>query len=338
MTERTDRVGFAREILLHDDILILTHSHPDADTAGTGIALYNALSAAGKNAAVACTDELPKHIAFLEEYACGKNCFFGKSFEGILTPTYIVSVDVASRMLIGAALSEYADNISLALDHHDINTLPCGLLFDEEFSSSAGETLYFVILEMEKLLSKKLIDKNTACALFSAISSDSGNFKFSNTRGRTMSAAGDLIELGADNAGISRKLFDIKSLGTFKAEALCTKNVRFFENGKIAFSYISRPELAENGINETELDTCVQLLRMIEGVEIAIFAKEKTGDDGKEKYRLSMRSNEFADVANICAGFDGGGHKKAAGCTVFGSLSEVIEKTVGVATAELSNA
>lgn len=337
MTERIDRAGFAREIISQDNILILTHSHPDADTAGTGIALYNALAAAGKNVAVACTDELPAHIAFLEEYACGENCFFGKGFEESFLPSYVVSVDVASLSLIGSSLSEYAKNISLALDHHDINTLPCGLLFDEEFSSSAGETLYFVILEMEKLLSKRLIDKNTACALFAAISSDSGNFKFSNTRGRTMSAAGELIELGADNAEISRKLFDIKSLGTFKAEALCTKNVRFFENGKIAFSCIARSELAENSIEETELDTCVQLLRMIEGVEIAIFAKEKTGDDGKEKYRLSMRSNEYADVAKICAGFEGGGHKKAAGCTVFGSLSEVVEKTVGAATAELLN-
>ena len=335
MTKLTDAIGFAREILLHDDILILTHSHPDADTAGTGIALYNALSAAGKNAAVACTDELPAHISFLEEYACGKNCFFGKGFEEGFSPAYIVSVDVASLSLIGKAFSEYAQNISLALDHHDINTLECGILFDEEFSSSAGETLYFVILEMEKLLSKKLIDKKTACALFAAISSDSGNFKFSNTRGRTMRASGELIELGADNAEIARRLFDIKSLGTFKAEALCTKNVRFFENGKIAFSHICRQELSENGIDETELDTCVQLLRMIEGVEIAIFAKEKTGDDGKEKYRLSMRSNEYADVAKICAMFEGGGHKKAAGCTVFGSLSEVVEKTVGASKEEL---
>ena len=335
--KRTDSAGFAAEILLHDDILILTHSHPDGDTAGTGIALCNVLLAAGKNAAVACTDELPAHIAFLEKYINTENFFFGKNFEESFSPGYIVSVDVASPSLIGASLAGYAKNISLALDHHDINTLPCGLLFDEEFSSSAGETLYFVILEMEKLLSRKLIDKNTACALFAAISSDSGNFKFSNTCGRTMRAAGDLIELGADNAEISRRLFDIKSLGTFRAEALCVKNVRFFEDGKIAFSCILRSELFENDIDDTELDTCVQLLRMIKGVEIAIFAKEKTGEDGNEKYRLSMRSNEYADVAEICSCFDGGGHKKAAGCTVFGNLPQIMEKAVGKAVLALQN-
>ena len=335
MSIRTDREGFAREILEHDNILILTHSHPDADTAGTGVALYNALCASGKNVAVACTDELPEHIKFVCDFADGENLFFGKNFEEKFSPSYIVSVDVASDMLIGNSLREYAQNISLALDHHDINSLSCSVLFDEEFSSSAGETLYFTICEMEKISGKKLINKNTACALYAAVASDSGNFKFSNTSGRTMRCAGDLIELGADNAEISRKLLDIKSLGTFRAEALCTQNVCFFAGGKIAFSFVPRSDLASAGIDETELDTCVQLLRMIEGVEVAVFAKEKTGDDGVEKYRLSMRSNEYADVAKICAEFDGGGHKKAAGCTVFGTLSEVVSKVVSAVVKEL---
>lgn len=335
MSQRIDREHFAAEILKHDNILILTHSHPDGDTAGTGIALYNVLAAAGKNAAVACTDILPAQTQFLYDFADGKNVYFGKEFEGEFSPSYIVSVDVASNMLIGSALADYAKNISLALDHHDINSLSCGLLFDEEFSSSAGETLYFTILEMEKIEKKSLISKNTACALYAAISSDSGNFKFSNTKGRTMRAAGELIELGAQNAEIARKLFDIKSIGTFKAEALCTQNVTFFAGGKIALSFIPRNQMAENSIDETELDTCVQLLRMIEGVEAAIFVKEKTGDDGVEKYRLSMRSNEYVDVAKVCALFDGGGHKKAAGCTVFGSLSEVVSKVVEAVVKEL---
>ena len=335
MSTRTDRAGFAREILGYDNVLILTHSHPDADTAGTGIALYNVLCALGKNVAVACTDELPEHSKFLYDFADGKNVFFGTPFEDSFVPDYVVSVDVASNMLIGNSLQEYAKKISLALDHHEINTLSCEILFDEEFSSSAGETMYFTILEMEGIAGKKLINKNTACALYAAVASDSGNFKFSSTSGRTMRCAGDLIELGAENAEISRKLFDIKSIGTFRAEALCTQNVCFFAGGKIAFSFVPKKSLAENDVDETELDTCVQLLRMIQGVEVAVFAKEKTGDDGVEKYRLSMRSNEYADVSKICAVFDGGGHKRAAGCTVFGTLAEVVSKTVEAVLKEL---
>ena len=82
----------------------------------------------------------------------------------------------------------------------------------------------------------------------------------------------------------------------------------------------------ERGIDKTEFDTCVQLLRMIKGVEVAVFAKEKTGDDGVSKYRLSLRSNEYVDVAEIAASFGGGGHIRAAGCTVEGEVLEVIAK------------
>ena len=335
MTKRITAADFAAEILAHDDILILIHSHPDGDTAGTGVALLNALSACGKNAAVACTDELADHLSFISDYADSKNCFFGASFEDAFTPSYIVSVDIASTFLVGKSLSEYADNISLALDHHDTNTLECPKLFVEETSSSAGETLYFVILEMEKLSGKKLIDKNTACAIYSAIASDSGNFKFSNVSGRTMMTAGKLIDAGAENAEISRRLFDIRSFGTYIAEALCTKNTQFFCDGKIAFSHITYAEMEEKGIIGDELDTCVQLLRTIKGVETAVFAKEKTGEDGQIKFRLSMRSNEYVDVAAICAAFDGGGHKKAAGCTVFGEIADVTEKIVKVISEKL---
>ena len=108
--------------------------------------------------------------------------------------------------------------------------------------------------------------------------------------------------------------------------ALCTENISFYENGKIAFSYMNNSMAEQRGIDKTEFDTCVQLLRMIKGVEVGVFAKEKTGDDGVSKYRLSLRSNEYVDVAEIAAGFNGGGHVRAAGCTVEGELSEVIEK------------
>jgi len=317
---------YAKRLLQLDDILILTHSHPDGDTAGTGVALLCALTALGKNAALACTDKLPDHIAFIENYAPSGKCFFGTDFEGIFAPKSVVSVDIASMALVGSALSDYASKITLALDHHDVNSLEVPELFVEPGSSSAGETLYFALCELEKLAGKKLICKNTACALYSAIASDSGNFKYSCTSGRTMRAAGELIELGADNGDISRRLFDIRSFNSFRAEALCTANTTFHFDGKLAFSYTDKALNEQHGLEESDLETCVQLLRMIKGVEAGIFAKEKTGDDGVVKFRISMRSNEYADVAKICAQFGGGGHKKAAGCTVEGTVEQVKQK------------
>ncbi|MBE6622652.1 MAG: hypothetical protein E7621_00435 [Ruminococcaceae bacterium] len=326
MTERITVGEYASKMLGFDKIMILAHGHPDGDTAGTALGLLDALSLLGKEAVVVCADTLSYNTEFLLKYADENKCFFGNFTPENFTPEHIVSVDIASMGLIGEELSEYSSRLELALDHHAVNTLECPFLFVEEDASSAGEVMYFAIKEMERLSGKKLIDKNVACALYAAIASDSGNFKYSSTSARTMLAASELIGLGAENADISRRLFDIKTIGSFKAEALCTENISFYENGKIAFSYMTNKMADERGIDKNEFDTCVQLLRMIKGVEVGVFAKEKTGEDGVSKYRLSLRSNEYVDVAEIAAGFGGGGHIRAAGCTVEGELSSVIAK------------
>ena len=325
MTKKITAEQFASEIIKYDNIMILTHSHPDGDTIGTGEALLNILSMLGNNAVLVCTDELPEHIRFISEYADPEKCYFGRKIPENLSDSAVVSVDIATGSLVDSSFSQYTEKICLALDHHDINTLDCPLLFIDENASSAGEAMYDVIKFLEDKTGKKLIDKNTACALYTAISSDSGNFKYSCTTGKTLKIAGELIDLGAENAEIARMLFDVKSLGTFKAEALCTENITFLCEGKLAFSYMTKEMCKERGILENEFDTCVQLLRMIKGVEIGVFAKEKYDADGKKNFRLSMRSNTYADVASICAHFGGGGHKKAAGCTVYGEIADVIK-------------
>ena len=195
MTKLIDIKEYAKTLLNFDNILILTHAHPDGDTAGTGVALLCALTNLGKNAAIFCTDELSRNIEFIESYADKSKCFFGKDFTGTFVPEHIVSVDVASNSLLGDKAAEFSDRIELALDHHEINTLKCEKLFVEPHSSSAGETMYYALCELEELSGKKIIDKGCACALYTAIASDSGNFKFSSVCDRTMYAAGKLIEL-----------------------------------------------------------------------------------------------------------------------------------------------
>lgn len=328
MTNNIQADAFAKALLAFDNIAILTHGNPDGDTVGTGIALLRVLQKLGKTAYLCCADALPEHLAFLMRYAPADACFFGTFSErgpdGV--PEHVVSVDVASGELLGAPLAAYASRIELALDHHEVNTLRCENLLREKNASSAGEVLYDVILALERRCGAPLIDRGTASALYAAIASDSGSFKYSSTSGKTLRAAGALIDAGAENAEISRRLFDIKSLEQCKAEALCVENAAFFLDGKLAFSYMTGAQCRERQIPETCFDTCSQLLRMIKGVEVGVFAKEKTASDGTLQYRLSFRSNEYADVSQICAAFGGGGHKRAAGCTVSGRLDEVQKK------------
>lgn len=314
-----DAREYARRLTEVSDALIIIHSHPDGDAVGSGIALLNILCALGKKACLACCDEISSHLDFLLKYANGEVFFgnVGELYDRELSQ--ILTIDIASPSLVGEALSEYMQRIDLSLDHHEINTLSCEELFIESFSSSAGESLFFVAKELEAITGKRIIDKNTACALYASVSSDSGNFKYSNTGSRTHRCAGELIDLGADNEYISRMLFDTKPYSMLVAESICTKNAEMLLDGKVAFSYITEADFVSSGIDEASTDTCPQILRMIPGVEIGAFARAK----GEGVYKLSMRSNEYADVAAFCATLGGGGHKKAAGATFYGTIDEI---------------
>lgn len=317
---------FAEDILRRENIWILTHGHPDGDTIGSGEALLNALCAVGKNAALLCGDTLTDHLDFMRGYADPSRCFFGNATAVPFMPSYIVSVDVAAEGLIaGLNLPENAQ-IALALDHHEVNTLPCERLLVDPTASAAGEVLFEVLCELEALTGKSLIDTATASALYVAIASDSGNFKYASTSSRTLRIAAELIDKGADSAQISRRLFDIHPFSVYCAEAMCTDNVRFYEGGQMAFSYMAIEQCAERAIPATDFDTCVNLLRCIKGVELAVFAKEKEKlPDGTSRYRLSLRSNETVNVADLAARFGGGGHKRAAGCAMCGTPESMAE-------------
>ncbi len=317
-----DAHTYAQRLCEHDDILIVIHSHPDGDAVGSGIALLNILAALGKKAYLACTDSLPSHLDFMSQYAIGKTFFGDCEKLSAYNIAHCYTTDIASPSLVGEQLASYMDNITLSLDHHEINTLLCSELFIESRSSSAGESLYAAIKELEAITGKRLVDKKTACALYASISSDSGNFKYSNTGSRTHIYAGELISLGAENEYICRRLFDTKSYDMLVAESICTQNAEFLLDGRMAFSYITEEEMEKHCLCDASTDTCVQNLRMIEGVEIGVFARPR----GKDTYKLSMRSNDYADVSALCASFGGGGHKKAAGATLCGSLCEIKEK------------
>ena len=148
-----------------DNILILTHAHPDGDTLGSGFALCRALMALGKNARVINTDEIPKKYDYLY-----KDLSFADFKE-----TYIVAVDVATENLLGAFADVYGGKINLCIDHHGTNTEYAENLLLIE-TASACEIIYQVILALGVS-----IDKKTADCLYTGISTDTGCFRYAST-------------------------------------------------------------------------------------------------------------------------------------------------------------
>ena len=162
--------------------------------------------------------------------------------------------------------------------------------------------------------------------LYAAISSDTGGFRFSNVTPETHRRAAELVASGIDCAVINHRLFDCNSMERLRATAAGISNLHTFADGKIAvvtFPYALKVAL---GLSDADLDGLVEIARSLIGVRVAIAIRQPNADG---VFRVSTRSSCSYDVSALCAGFEGGGHKKAAGCTVYANdMEEAMTKIV----------
>lgn len=276
----------------NDNILILTHAHPDGDTLGCGFALCRALLKLGKICAVINSDVIPKKYNYL--------------FDDIapirFKPGYVVAVDVATPNLLGDLNGRY--HIDLCIDHHSTNTEYADYLLLED-KPAACEIMYDVIkaLDVE-------IDSKMAGCLYTGLTTDTGCFRYASTTAKTYRAAADLIELGADNGTINRVMFETKTKTYASLERMALESMEFFENERVAIITVTQDMYKKTGSNEQETEALAPLTRQIEGVEIGITIREKT--DGTCK--ASLRTFESVNAAELARFFGGGGHNQAAAC------------------------
>jgi len=293
------------------DVLILTHANPDGDTLGGAFALQLGLQQKGKRARVLCADGVPERYRFLSVEP--------QEFE----ERYIVSVDVADSSLLGKTVEEsYGTRVDLAIDHHGTNRLFAKESYVESDAASACEIIYLLLLSMNVQISKEIADR-----LYTGVSTDTGCFCYSNVTPRTFRIAADLMERGADTAGINVKMFETKKPGFLQLEQMVLQSMELYENGRISVLTVSREMLEKTGCKDEEIDPIVALSRQIEGVCIGITCKEKT--DGS--WKVSVRTHEGVDASRLCALFGGGGHKRAAGCSFDGSRDETVHALLDVA-------
>jgi phosphoesterase RecJ-like protein len=287
------------------------HQRPDGDTVGTCSALLKLFRILGIDAEYACADRIPDRLAFLLE---------GERASQSPSDREIIAVDVASPSQLGA-LSPLSESVSLTIDHHAVN-LPFSDNLTLPDASSAGEVLYSVIDELIKM-GKAELSADLSYPLYASISSDTGGFIFSSATPATYRLAANLMETGIDFSDINRRLFHSKSRKQLNAEGLVASKLQTAMNGKIAYATVSRAErLAADALPE-HFETAIDIVRSAELAEIAIFVREN--DDGSIK--ASLRSTGF-NVAEIAAQFGGGGHVRAAGCTLKAANADEAVKTL----------
>ena len=310
MSERVTVSQAAALLREADRILILTHHFPDGDTLGSGYALCRALRALGKQARVVCNDAIP------EKYAYRWEGMETQDFE----PAFVCAVDVADEKLLGETLQPLAAQTELCIDHHGSHRpFEKRLLLDAAMGANA-----MIILQVIEELGVTL-DVPMADCLYTGIATDTGCFKYSNTTPLTHRMAAQLMEVGAHAEPINRAMFDIKSRARLSLEQQALQSMTFYAEGRIAVMKITEEMLTTSGACEGDLEGLSPLPRQIEGVWVGATLRRK--EDGS--YKVSIRTGAHADASEICALLGGGGHARAAGCTLSGSDEAVLNELLG---------
>ena len=310
---KIDAKRCAELLLQQDNIKIICHRDPDGDTFGSSMALFTALTAMGKRVRVECSSEFPDTLSFLKKE-------MPESFE----PDYIVAVDVAAPKMI-LDPPEARPRVDLCIDHHGTNPLYADYTYLVDYGS-AGEAVYDVLTEMGADITPYI-----ATALFTAMSSDTGGFRYSSTTSRTMRVAAELMDKGADFNGVRVALFESKTRGQIQVESLALANAHYYADGRIAVISVTIPMLEAAGIDESELEGLASKTIEIMGVDIGITLKER----GNGSIRVSVRSTECADSSAVCREFEGGGHIRASGCRIWDTIENAERRLVEVCLKQL---
>ena len=288
-------------------IVLCTHVSPDGDTLGSSLGLAQCLQKLGKEVIVYCADLVNKSFSFIPGIELLQRPDANNSVEADL----LVVIDASSFDRIGIVGEVVKYKQLLNIDHHISNTHFADFVYLDSKAAATGEIMCELLQEMAWP-----IEHNIAECFYIAISTDCGSFRYANTTPKTMRAGAWLLEQGVRPNEISDKL-DMKSRLTVEMLAKVLPSLTFEADGKIAYLTITN-DLYNKDANT---DSFVNYPRYIDGVEVAIMFKAVE----PKVTRVSMRSSNL-DVAQVALFFGGGGHIRAAGCTIYAPVEEAREQ------------
>ncbi len=304
---------FANQILQAAAIAITGHIHPDGDCIGSCLALrrYILDNYSSKQVDV-YLEPIGSEFLFLD----GASGILSECTEKKYDLCFVLDCSSEDRFTPFADIVKCAKTV-ICIDHH-ISNQGLGDFCKVDAKASATCEVLCQIFSFDKI--------STACAscLYTGIVHDTGVFKHSNTTKATMMYAGSLLEKGVDNAKIIDETFYQKSYVQNLVLGQALLNSRLTANGQIMFSSLSAEELEQYEASSADTNGIIDQLRSTKGVETAVFVYPlKEGG-----YKVSMRSNNKVDVAVIAQKFQGGGHIRAAGCTLYHTLEEIYQKII----------
>ncbi|RVU54172.1 DHH family phosphoesterase [Anaerosphaera multitolerans] len=305
-----------------NNIYLASHVNPDGDNIGSLLAMFKILKNLNKEVHLIINDEVPDSNKFLP------NLEYAEKSENLdLKSDLFIALDCADLDRLGRVKDLFLDSeTTINIDHHFSNTNFADLNIVNSKASATGELLYTIFENL-----KYPIDTEVATCLYTAIASDTGSFKYDSVTSYTFEVIAKLLTYGINKSEININLFQNRSLEKTKLLVKALNTLELFEENKIGVVTISDEIMLKLGAKISDADGIVEFIRDISGIEIAILLKEK-----KDNIRLSLRTKSFVNAINIASTFDGGGHIRAAGATIYLPLETAKEKVIKAAIGELN--
>lgn len=305
----------AAEIRKSRTIAVLSHVRPDGDAIGSQLALTLSLLDLGKVVDAWNEDGLPEAFSFLS-----RSELVTVPPRAAKTFDLVIALDTATRDRLGAPLQAIKQaDCWINIDHHVSNPSYGDLNYLDLTAPATGQIVFELIQQQQYPLNLEIAE-----ALFVAISTDTGSFRYRNTSARTFAVVAELVRQGVDVARISHFLYESQPKRRVLLLHELLHNAHFYARDRIATMALTLEKKRQLGIQPADTDGLIDIVRSIETVVVAILFEELEDN----RVRVSMRSkNTEIDVNKICGEFGGGGHPLAAGARIRGSLEEV-EKLV----------
>jgi len=318
------------------EVQIFPHVRVDGDCLGSSAAMAMALKLLGIRARLYMDEPIPERLEFIGIEPTLFEIFDQNKLDEYIEQQGIaLAVDCSEAGRMGRSGSLFAHaSACLVIDHHISSGLSAGLRYVDPKAAAAAELVLEIIHILEKMTGKKLLDAEVSNCLMVGLQSDTGRFSYQNTTPKTFRAAAELLENGANVYINAYNLYDVTNVERMRLTSLALSSAKFYFGGRLALTLVTQDMIRECKASEDASDGLAASLRDIKGV-IVSFAVRETSDG---EIRVNIRSHDPFDSAAFAAGFNGGGHHRAAGFSIFDmsilDVSKLIIEKVGEVISE----
>ncbi len=323
MSEHGDIIAeIIAELKRCSHVLISVHKNPDGDALGSQLALMLALERLGKSVTAHNLEPVPEIYRFLPHADAITS---GDRVVGAFDALVVMDCDPGRTHLFNGV---YPARTLINIDHHITNQREWPLTWLDPDASATGEMTYLLMKRMGLP-----IESDIALCLYTAIFTDTGSFRYSNTSPESMRISAELLEAGADPWLVTENVYESCAFNRLKLLGNVLAGMERSEDGRIAWVVITDDLYRKTGTSAEDTENFINFVRSVKGVEVAVLFRQTA----EAQYKVSLRSKGRADVSAVAQTFGGGGHKNAAGCVLDGTIEEIQAKVIGEAGKSLSS-